>query len=119
MPMPKGMTPEVIQYVIEMTRREDGALSEVGFDFHDNGALSIEMARREKVQLALMKHMIEGEVGSLLHVTETLAVAADGSPRKASREALVRCLSCPWYMSRIPSLNCTCVLGVTQWSALI
>ena len=62
-PMPQGMTPEVIQYVTEMIR--------LNLEFHDNGALSVEMARREKVQLALMKDMIEGEVGSVKQVTDS------------------------------------------------
>ena len=57
MPKPQGMTPEVIQYVTEMIR--------LNLEFQDSGALSVEMARRETVQLALMKDMIEGEVGSV------------------------------------------------------
>ena len=79
MPMPQGMTQEAIQYVTEMIR--------LNLAFHDNDTLRGEMDSREQLQLKKMKGMIDGEVGSVKQVTETLAVATDLALKQLTSEA--------------------------------
>ena len=62
MPMPQGMTQEVIQYVTEIIR--------LNLAFNDNDTLRGEMDSREQLQLKKMQEMIDGEVGSVKQMTD-------------------------------------------------